>query len=125
MVFAVFGMLLASCTEDIVIDLEEGDPMIGVEASFSNELRSHEAILSYTADFYNKDDIRYICGATVFVTDGVDTMYYYEDAELKGHYFTEVVAGKKNTLYRLSMCQSPMAKWCIFLPRACCPIMWK
>lgn len=94
-------MLLASCTEDIIIDLEEGDPMIGVEASFSNELKSHEAILSYTADFYNKDDIRYICGATVYVTDGVDTMYYHEDAELEGHYFTEPVAGKKNTLYRL------------------------
>ena len=99
--FLVSGMLLASCTEDIVIDLEKGDPMIGVEASFSNELKSHEAILSYTADFYNKDDIRYISGATVYVTDGVDTMYYFEDAELKGHYFTEPVAGKKNTLYRL------------------------
>lgn len=97
----VLGLLLASCTEDIVIDLEKGDPMIGVEASFSNELKSHEAILSYTADFYNKDDIRYISGATVYVTDGVDTVYYYEDAELKGHYFTELAAGKKNTLYRL------------------------
>ena len=96
-----FGMLLASCTEDIIIDLEEGDPMIGVEASFSNELKRHEAILSYTADFYNKDDIRFIRGATVYVTDGVDTMYYHEDAEQEGHYFTEPVAGKKNTLYRL------------------------
>lgn len=101
LVFIVLGLLLASCTEDIVIDLEKGDPMIGVEASFSNELKSHEAILSYTADFYNKDDIRYISGATVYVTDGVDTVYYYEDAELKGHYFTELAAGKKNTLYRL------------------------
>jgi hypothetical protein len=97
----VLGLLLVSCTEDIVIDLEKGDPMIGVEASFSNELKCHEAILSYTADFYNKDDIRYICGATVYVTDGVDTVYYYEDAELKGHYFTELVAGNKNTSYRL------------------------
>lgn len=97
----VLGLLLASCTEEIVIDLEEGDPMIGVEAYFSNEFKSHEAILSYTADFYNKDDIRYISGATVYVTDGVDTMYYYEDGERKGHYLTEPVAGKKNTLYRL------------------------
>lgn len=42
-------------------------------------------------------------GATVYVTDieGNDTVYYYEDAEQKGHYFTELVAGRKNTAYRL------------------------
>ena len=94
----VLGLFLVSCTEEIVIDLEKGDPMIGVEAYFSNELKSHEAILSYTADFYNKDEIRYISGATVYVTDGVDTMFYYEDGERLGHYLTEPVAGKKNTL---------------------------
>ena len=93
--------VLASCTEEIIIDLEEGDPMIGVEASFSNEFKNHEAILSYTADFYDKDDIRMISGATVYVTDGADTVFYYEDVEQEGHYFTELVAGRKNTLYRL------------------------
>ena len=91
----------SSCTEDIMIDVEEGDPMIGVDASFTDELKQHEAILSYTAEFYNQHEINMISGATVYVTDGVDTTYYYEDAEQKGHYFTDSVAGKKNTLYRL------------------------
>ena len=91
----------SSCTEDIVIDVEEGDPMIGVEASFTDELKQHEAILSYTAEFYNQNEIQMVSGATVYVTDGVDTAYYYEDAVQKGHYFTDSVAGKKNTLYRL------------------------
>ena len=45
---------LASCTEDIVIDVEEGDPMVGVEASFTDELKHHETILSYTSEFYNQ-----------------------------------------------------------------------
>ena len=49
---------LAACTEDIIIDVEEGDPMIGVEAAFTDEMKHHEAILSYTADFYNQNDIR-------------------------------------------------------------------
>ena len=44
LVFIVF-LGLASCTEDIVIDIEEGEPMIGVEASFTDELKHHEAIL--------------------------------------------------------------------------------
>lgn len=98
---SVLLLLAVSCTEDIVIDIEEGDPMVGIEAYFSNELKCHEAILSYTADFYNKDEIQMISGATVYVTDGVDTVYYHEDAERKGHYFTELAAGKKNTLYHL------------------------
>lgn len=91
----------AACTEDIVIDVEEGDPMIGVEASFTDEMKNHEAILSYTAEFYNQNEIQMVSGATVYVTDGMDTVYYHEDAEQKGHYFTDLVAGKKNTIYRL------------------------
>ncbi len=93
--------VFASCTEDIVIDLEEGQPLLGVEASFTDELKRHEAVLSYSADFYNKDEIRMVSGATVFVTDGVDTVYYHEDAEQNGHYFTDLVAGRKNTFYTL------------------------
>lgn len=97
-----FGLLLAtSCTEDIVIDVEKGDTMFGVEAYFSDEMKRHEAILSYTADFYNQNEIRMVSGAIVYITDGVDTIVYHEDMENRGHYFTDSVAGKRNTLYRL------------------------
>ena len=92
---------LAACTEDIVIDVEEGEPMVGVEASFTDEVKRHEAILSYTSKFYTDDEIRMISGARVYVTDGLDTTYYLEDAELKGHYFTDSIGGRRNTMYRL------------------------
>lgn len=98
----LMALLLASCTEDIVIDVEDGDRMIGVAATFTDEMKCHEAILSYTDDFYNNnEDIRMVTGATVYVTDNVDTVYYIEDTTQPGHYFTAPVAGKKNTLYRL------------------------
>jgi hypothetical protein len=100
LVFASMAFF-AACTEDIVIDVEEGNHRIGVEASFTNEMKRHETILSYTADFYNQNEIQMVSGATVYVTDGVDTMYYYEDEEQPGHYFTDSVAGRKNTVYRL------------------------
>ena len=100
LVFASMAFF-AACTEDIVIDVEEGNHRIGVEASFTNEMKRHETILSYTADFYNQNEIQMVSGATVYVTDGVDTMYYYEDDEQPGHYFTDSVAGLKNTVYRL------------------------
>ena len=100
LVFVTFAVL-AACTEDIVIDVQEGEPLIGVEASFTDEWKQHETILSYSASFYNQDEIIMISGATVYVTDGVDTVYYREDKEQLGHYFTDLAAGKKNTVYRL------------------------
>ena len=95
----VFAML--SCREDFAIDLEEGEPLIGVEGSFTDELKRHEVILSYTADFYNSDEIKYITGARVAVTDGMDTIPYIEQMDQPGHYLTDSVAGRKNTLYTL------------------------
>lgn len=108
--------ILTACTEDIVIDVEEGEPMIGVEASFTDEWKQHEAILSYSASFYNKDEIKMVSGATVYVTDGVDTVYYHEDMEQLGHYFTELAAGKKNTIYRLciEIPEPDGSKHCLF-----------
>ena len=99
-IVALLMLGAVSCTEDIVIEKEEGKAMIGVEATFTDELKHHEAILSYTADFYGNDPIRMVSGATVYVSDGFDTIRYAEDLERKGHYFSELAAGKKNRLYR-------------------------
>lgn len=90
-----------ACTEDVVIDLEEGSPMIVVEGSISDQVKQHEVILSYSANFYNSSEIKMVHGANVCVTDGVDTIPFYEAADNEGHYFSEMVAGKKKTLYRL------------------------
>ena len=75
--------------------------MIGVEGSFTDEYKRHEVILSYTADFYNSNEIKMITGAKVAVTDGVDTIPFYEQEDAPGHYLTDSVAGVKNTLYTL------------------------
>ena len=95
-------LMVASCTEEIIIDVEEGDRMIGVAATFTDELKSHEVVLSYTDDFYNnQEDIRMVTGATVYVTDGLDTIYFVEEPTQPGHYLTSPVAGRKKTMYRL------------------------
>ena len=94
-------MLSVSCTEDIVIEVEDGERMIGVAAMLTDEVKRHEAVLSYTSELYGTEEIRMVTGATVFVTDGIDTLYYMESSSRPGHYFTDRVAGKKNTNYRL------------------------
>ena len=97
----ILAFAMFSCREDIIIDLEEGSPLIGVEGSITDEYKRHEVILSYTADFYNAEEIRMISGAKVVVTDGVDTIPYWEQSDQPGHYLTDSVAGKKKTLYTL------------------------
>lgn len=101
MLYIVLVFAMFSCREEIVIDLEEGEPLIGVEGSFTDEYKRHEVILSYTADFYNAAEIKMITGARVVVTDGVDTIPYLEQTDQPGHYLTDSVAGRKNTLYHL------------------------
>lgn len=101
MLYMILAFAMFSCREDIIIDLEEGSPLIGVEGSITDEYKRHEVILSYTADFYNAEEIRMITGAKVVVTDGVDTIPYLEQADQPGHYLTDSVAGKKKTLYTL------------------------
>ena len=93
--------VMFSCREDIVIDLEEGSPLIGVEGSFTDEFKRHEVILSYTADFYNADEIKMITGARVAVTNGLDTIPFLEQPDQPGHYLTDSVAGRKRMIYTL------------------------
>ncbi len=95
------SLFMFSCTEEITINTEEGDPLIGVSASFTDEFKRHEAVLSYSSDFYNTGTPNMISGAKVAVTDGVDTIPYIEQEGNPGHYLTDFVAGRKNTLYRL------------------------
>lgn len=101
MLYMILAFAMFSCREEIIIDLEEGSPLIGVEGSITDEYKRHEVILSYTADFYNAEEIRMISGAKVVVTDGVDTIPYWEQSDQPGHYLTDSVAGKKKTLYTL------------------------
>lgn len=101
MLYMILAFAMFSCREEIIIDLEEGSPLIGVEGSITDEYKRHEVILSYTADFYNAEEIRMITGAKVVVTDGVDTIPYWEQADQPGHYLTDSVAGRKKTLYTL------------------------
>lgn len=60
---SVFSMLLFSaCTEKIVMDVPEGRKRPVVEGYFTDELKCHEVILSYSSEFYS-DDMEMISGA--------------------------------------------------------------
>lgn len=99
-------VFLSACTEKIVMEVPEGQKRPVVEGYFTDELKRHEVILSYSSEFYS-DDMEMISGAEVFVVEsrqyqGVgDTIYFYEQVDQPGHYFTDSVAGTKGRWYHL------------------------
>ena len=104
----LFILLLFACTEEIVMEVPEGQKMPVVEGYFTDELKCHEVILSYSSEFYS-DDKEMISGAEVYVIESRqyqgqgDTIYFHEQADQPGHYFTDSVAGTKNRWYHLNV----------------------
>lgn len=105
----IFGLMqLFACTEEIVLDVPEGQKRPVVEGYFTDEMKRHEVILSYSSEFYS-DDREMITGAEVYVVESNayqgfgDTTYYYEQADQPGHYLTDSVAGTRNRWYHLEV----------------------
>lgn len=94
---------LASCTEEITMDLPEGKIVPVVEGSITTEYKRHEVILSYSAGLYDEESPEMISNAEVYVTSGDDTIWYYEQEDNPGHYLTDSVAGVKNRWYHLEV----------------------
>lgn len=109
----VLGWLMASCTEDIIMELPEGKMVPVVEGSITDEYKRHEVILSYSSELYNTEGAEMISGAEVFVTSKDDTIWYYEQENKPGHYLTDSVKGKKNNWYSLSIKveNNPIHSW--------------
>ena len=100
---AVLGLLAASCTEDIVMELPEGRKIPVVEGSITDECKRHEVILSYSSELYSTDSREMISGAEVYVTGNNDTIWYYEQENRPGHYLSDSVAGVKNRRYHFEV----------------------
>ena len=103
MVFLLGLVLMASCTEDIVMDLPQGRRVPVVEGSITDEYKRHEVILSYSSAMYDTTGREMMSHAEVYLTSGDDTIWYYEQEDKPGHYLTDSVAGRKNRWYHLEV----------------------
>ena len=99
--FSAF-LLASSCTDDIVMEVPEGQKRPVVEAYLTDEVKQHETILSYSSEFYSNDR-EMITGAEVYAVGAGDTIYYYEQLDNPGHYLTDSVAGRKSHTYHLEV----------------------
>ena len=103
LVFLLGFGLLASCTEDVVMDVPQGRRVPVVEATITNEFKRHEVILSYSSAMYDTTGREMITNAEVYVTSNDDTIWFYEQENKPGHYLSDSVAGHKNRWYHLEV----------------------
>lgn len=103
LVFLLGFGLLASCTEDVVMDVPQGRRVPVVEGTITNEFKRHEVILSYSSAMYDTTGREMITNAEVYVTSNDDTIWFYEQENKPGHYLSDSVAGRKNRWYHLEV----------------------
>ena len=96
----LFG--LTACTESITITPQEGEQLVGVSGSVTDEYKHHEVIVSRTEPFYGGEP-EMISDAIVFVVDGTDTLWF-EESEKPGYYLSvNEFAGQIGHTYHLSI----------------------
>ena len=99
---AVFSLF--SCREEVIIDLEQGEQMIGIYGTITTENKKHSITLSRSTDFYASGEPEMISNAVVYIFDGTDTIRFKENPQYSGIYETvEDVAGKVGLTYYLSV----------------------
>lgn len=100
--FILLATCLLSCTERFTIDTEDGPQLVGIYGTITNDMKSHEIVISKTTDFYDNNGPEMISNAEVFVCDGSDTIHY-EETENPGHYQSvNPFVGQVGHRYRLS-----------------------
>lgn len=100
-ILALIGF--SACTEKMMIDTPEGEQLVGISGSITDEYKQHEIIISRTTPFYGGEPAM-ISNATVFVVDnGTDTIWF-EESDKNGYYLSvETFAGEPHHKYHLSV----------------------
>ena len=99
-IFTIIG--ITACTEKMMIEPQEGQQLVGVSGSITDVYMKQEVILSYTTPFYGTNPVM-ISDATVYVVDGLDTIWY-EESERPGYYYSvNEFAGQVGHNYHLSI----------------------
>lgn len=95
---------LASCTDEIDIDLKGGDaPILVVDARLTTDTIRHTVVLSRSSDYYapTTDDLA-VRGATVYITTGDRRFDFAEEPDEAGVYRSlDVFAGEMGVTYTL------------------------
>ncbi len=93
--FAMITLMILSCEETIVLDIDQAPSNIVIESTLTNELRRHKVKVTRTLDFYQTGRSPAVTNATVYITDDLGNRFDFVHnpdgvADMNGHYLSEI-----------------------------------
>ena len=95
-------MFNTSCEKVILIDLNEADQKIVVDAIVSNDSIQNYVILSKSGGFYQSNDFEAVTGANVTITDDNGASFVMSETA-DGYYTNPTLIGQLKTTYNLEV----------------------
>ncbi|MBI1305052.1 MAG: DUF4249 family protein [Bacteroidetes bacterium] len=98
-VFAVFG--LTACEKLIELKVPNADPVIVVESSISTDTVFWEVSLTWSQQYFNQAQRKYVDDAIVTITDNIgghDTLFYSDTGVYVSRYRRFCIPGREYTL---------------------------
>jgi len=95
------SMILSSCEKVIDIDLNSSNPILSVDARLEKDSIAYVK-LSYTSDYFNNEDPKYLEDAIVIISNSkgeMEEFQYYGN----GVYKSQNMLGESNEVYTLSI----------------------
>lgn len=89
------------CTEEIVIDVEEGPRMVGIYGSITNEMKRHQIIVSQSSDFYGSGEPQMVSGAEVTVTEDDSIVHTFVETTPGIYEMSAPMRGEEGHIYQL------------------------
>ena len=79
--YIIIGLfILASCTKEIEVPLDEGDKKLIVESWFTNEQKVHEVKLTQSSSYFQNEAAPKVSGALVQISGGGETFNFHEES---------------------------------------------
>ena len=100
----VCALLFSSCEQSINIEIKTNDKRLLVDGEFTTDSVIHTIRLNCPASLITGQPQTVVTGATIYVTDNLDTYYYIENKNTPGLYQTSSkCCGKGGHTYTLTI----------------------
>lgn len=110
LIIVLMNLMLVSCEKTVILDLDQAPQKVVIEATLTNEFRTHRVKVSRTLDFYQSGRAPLIRDAVVYITDDAGNRFDFRhnpegDAAWDGFYYSEHqfagIVGRTYTLHVL------------------------
>ena len=98
---AVLLFIISGCTEPYDVELNNSYIRLVVQGSISSELKTHQVIITKSADYFSNKPAPKVTGATVTISDGENIFNLTEVSD--GIYETDTLAGEPGKTYILDI----------------------